>query len=130
MTLEKPFDRYQEQLPTGALESNTLVTLATHKKHIVKLLGDKFAVTDADGGDLQTRYINRRAKDTWAGRPIRANIIERRSPRSSVVELGGTAGEVGRPGTDQGAQVRQGQGATARVERRHLYYSSVDWAEN
>jgi len=77
LTLEKLFALYQEQLPTGAVESNTLVTLATHKKHLVKLLGGKRAVQTLTATDLQTSYINRRAKETWAGEPIGATTIKK-----------------------------------------------------
>lgn len=77
LTLENLFAIYQEQLPTGAVESNTLVTLATHKKHIVKLLGARRAVQTLTAGDLQTSYINRRAQEKWARKPIRANTIKK-----------------------------------------------------
>ena len=77
LTLGKLFEQYEAQLPTGAVEANTLVTLATHKKHLVKLLGGKQAVQTLTATDLQTNYINRRAKETWAGKPIRANTIKK-----------------------------------------------------
>jgi integrase len=76
LTLEGLFARYEELLPPGTLEPNTWDTYQLHKKHLLRVLGGKRAAQSLTLTDLQ-EYVNRRAKESYRGEPIRAKTIQK-----------------------------------------------------
>jgi integrase len=76
LTLKKLFDRYEEQLPAGSMEDNSLETNKLHRKHLLRILGDKQPVRALTTTDLQG-YVNKRAKENYRGRPIGSATIKK-----------------------------------------------------
>jgi integrase len=76
LTLANLFTRYDEQLPPGAMEDNSLSTHRLHRKHVLRILGDKQPAQALTTADLQG-YINRRAKETYRGKPIKSRTIKK-----------------------------------------------------
>lgn len=62
LTLKELFRRFFEAIPDENLEANTLCTMRTHEKHLVRLLKPRFPVQEVTGHVLQ-QYVNARAKE-------------------------------------------------------------------
>jgi site-specific recombinase XerD len=60
VTLADLFRRYEELLPVGAMEPNSLTTHRIHRNHLTRLLGAKAVMQQIDH-DLLQRYINKRS---------------------------------------------------------------------
>jgi integrase len=76
LTLEKLFTRYEEEMPAGTMEANSLGTCKLHKKHLLRILGAKQAAQALATTNLQG-YVNKRAKETYRGEPIKARTIQK-----------------------------------------------------
>jgi integrase len=76
LTLQKFFSLYEEGMPTGTIEGNTLETCRLHQKHLLRILGEKQGVQALTANDLQS-YVNKRARETYRKRPIQANTIKK-----------------------------------------------------
>jgi integrase len=76
LTIEKLFARYEEAMPSGAMDDNSLRTYKLHKKHVVRILGEKQVATTLTTAELQS-YINKRAKEDYRGKPIMARTIKK-----------------------------------------------------
>jgi hypothetical protein len=53
LTLEKLFAHYEEQMPPGTMEDNSLATYRLHKKHLLGILGEKQPAPALTTTDLQ-----------------------------------------------------------------------------
>ena len=62
LTIEQLLDRFFDSIPGDSLEENTLATMGTHRKHMLRLLPRILTVQALTGQDLQ-QYINKRAKE-------------------------------------------------------------------
>jgi integrase len=76
LVLEELFARYEELLPPGAMEDSTRGTYELHKKHLLRLLGGNRPAQLLSLTDLQD-YANRRAKESYRGKPIRPVTIKK-----------------------------------------------------
>jgi integrase len=76
LTLEALFARYEEQMPPGTMEENTLGTHRLHKKHLLRVLGPKQRAAALTTADLQG-YVNKRSKENYRGKPIKARTIQK-----------------------------------------------------
>jgi integrase len=76
LTLEELFTRYEELLPPGALEANSLATYHLHKGHLLRGLGGKRAAQSLTLTDVQG-YANRRSKEKYRGRLISPATIRK-----------------------------------------------------
>jgi integrase len=62
LTLKELFDRYSESLPIGAKEKNTSYTEGIHRKHLLRILGERTIARTLTTTELQD-YVNRRSKE-------------------------------------------------------------------
>jgi integrase len=76
LTLANLFARYDEQMPPGTMEDDSLSTHRLHRKHLLGILGEKQPAQALTTADLQG-YVNRRAKATYRGKPIKARTIKK-----------------------------------------------------
>lgn len=76
LTLEKLFARYEEEMPPGAMEENSLATCRLHKKHLLDALGKTITAQSVTTSDLQ-RYVNKRSKDEYRGKTISPRTIKK-----------------------------------------------------
>lgn len=76
VTLLTLFEQFESEMPAGAMENNSLGTILIHKKHLLRLLGTKTAVNTLATTDLQ-RYINKRAKEKYRGKVLKARTIKK-----------------------------------------------------
>lgn len=76
VTLKKLFARYQEEMPHGAMEKNSLATVGLHLKHLARIFGEKQAAQALTTADLQ-RYVNQRAQERFRGKLIKATTIRK-----------------------------------------------------
>ncbi len=76
VTLDQLFARYEEAMPPGAMEANSLYTINIHKKHLVRLLGGRTPVTTLGPSTVQV-YINGRAKEEYRGKTISSRTIKK-----------------------------------------------------
>jgi integrase len=60
-TLEKLKEKYTETMSIGAIEKNSLDTIAMHLRHVIKTLGAGFLLKSLNMNHLQ-EHVNRRAK--------------------------------------------------------------------
>ena len=83
-TLKNLFDWYFSNQTANAKETNTLHTERTHRKHLLRLLGESRLLPDTTLADLQG-YINLRAKENWRGKPIKTDTIQKEVASLSMV---------------------------------------------
>lgn len=76
LTLAGLFERYEQEMPPGSMEENTLYTHKIHRKHLLGILGTGKPVPGLTTADVQS-YVNKRAKQTFRGRPIGARTIQK-----------------------------------------------------
>jgi integrase len=76
LTLEKLFAKYEEEMPAGTMEANSLGTCKLHKKHLLRILGSRQAAPALTTRDLQG-YVNKRSKEEYRGEPIKARTIKK-----------------------------------------------------
>jgi integrase len=76
LTLEMLFARYEEQMPPGTMEENSLGTFRLHKRHLLRILGGKEPAPGLKTADLQA-YVNKRAREKYRGRPIKHKTIQK-----------------------------------------------------
>ncbi len=72
VTLGELFDRYEREMPPGALEANSWATVRIHVRHLLRLLrllGRRSPVIALTTDTLQ-RYINARPREVYRGKPI------------------------------------------------------------
>ncbi len=62
LTIEQLLNRFFDSIPSDSLEENTLATMGTHRKHLLRLLPKGLTVAVLTGEHLQ-QYINKRAKE-------------------------------------------------------------------
>lgn len=76
-TLGKTIPEFFQSIPAGSLEANTLATLRIHLQHLVRILGESFAIERLTFDDLQ-RYVERRGSETGPrGTPINPVTIRK-----------------------------------------------------
>jgi integrase len=75
-TVSELFALYQEKLPPGSMEDNSMVTLKIHLKHLLGILGKRPAAQGLSVKDLQD-YVNERAKQKHRGRTIKAQTVKK-----------------------------------------------------
>ena len=80
-TLGRPLattmDEYLESVSSGSIESNTLLTLKIHLKHVVDVLGRKFMLDRLSFADLQ-RYVDVRTREKGRrGKPLSPTTIRK-----------------------------------------------------
>jgi integrase len=76
LTLEKLFAHYEEQMPPGTMEDNSLGTFRLHKKHLLRILGGKEPAPCLKTADLQT-YVNKRAREKYRCEFIKHKTIQK-----------------------------------------------------
>jgi integrase len=76
LTLERLFTRYEEEMPPGTMEANSLDTFRLHRKHLLRVLGGRTAAQAVTTTDMQ-RYVNERAKEKFRGKLISARTIKK-----------------------------------------------------
>jgi integrase len=69
VTFRRLKERYLETHSAGAMEPNSLATVAMHLNHFERTLGARFAVQSLTLADLQ-RHVTARAKKKYRGRPL------------------------------------------------------------
>lgn len=85
VTLAEMFDRYEQEMPPGAMEGNSLETHRHHSKHLLRVLGRKTAVQTLTVTDLQ-RYVTRRSGEKKkCGRPYSSETIKKEVKRFNAV---------------------------------------------
>jgi hypothetical protein len=62
-------ERYLQTHEGGAVEANSLATIATHLRHFETTLGEGFPLQGLSLADLQ-RHVTRRAKQLYRGKPL------------------------------------------------------------
>lgn len=62
LTISDLFQHYDQSLPKGAMEENSLATHRIHRKHLTRILGAKKAAEGIATADLQG-YVNTRSKE-------------------------------------------------------------------
>jgi integrase len=75
-TLSELFALYQEKLPPGSMEANSMVTMKIHLKHLVGILGKRTVAQGVGVKDMQD-YVNERAKHKHHGQLIKAQTIKK-----------------------------------------------------
>jgi hypothetical protein len=80
-TLTELFDWYFGSLPEGARATKTIKVQTIHANHFKRLIGSKKELNTMTGQVLQERYVNKRAKETFYGQPIRAQTIKKEIAR-------------------------------------------------
>lgn len=75
------FTRYEEALPEGALEPNTLVTYRIHRNHLTRILGAK-VIAERIGVEEIQAYINARCKEAVQADTIKKEVATFRCIRN------------------------------------------------
>ncbi len=76
VTLDQLFARYEQDMPPGATEANSLYTIRIHKKHLLRLLGGRTPLAALSPSTVQG-YINGRAKEEYRGKSISSKTIKK-----------------------------------------------------
>lgn len=76
LTLEKLFTRYEEEMPPGAMEKNSIDTFRLHAKHLLGIIGKKSDVKLISTSTLQ-HYVNARLKQAFRGKTISPVTIKK-----------------------------------------------------
>ncbi len=84
ISLREIHQRYLDDLPLGSLEASSLKTVATHVKHVGRILGESFDIPRLTHADIQ-RYINLRSNEK--GR--RGKLVSPVTIRKELTTLGG-----------------------------------------
>jgi hypothetical protein len=82
LSLQELLDRYTAAHAGGALEANSLATVAMHLRHFRETLGKRFPIPSLATADLQ-RHVDRRAKE----RGIRGQLLSPVTLRKEVASL-------------------------------------------
>ena len=75
-TLKELFDAYLAALPEGAKEETTLEGEAIHRRHLLRILKQRFVLRTMSQGILQG-YINQRLEESYRGKTIRPATIKK-----------------------------------------------------
>jgi len=70
VTLKELYDRYLETHRNGAMEANSLETVAMHLRHFIATLGEKFPLPTLTLAQLQQHVDRRSKKRRIRGRPL------------------------------------------------------------
>jgi integrase len=84
VTLGEMFDRYEQEMPAGTMEANSLKTHQYHSKHLLRILGKKTAVQSLNLTDLQ-RYVTKRSTEKYRSRSISPVTIRKEVKRFKAV---------------------------------------------
>ncbi len=77
LALEQLLESFFENLPNGNLEDTTLYGMQVHKRHLLRILGESFAVQKLTLAHLQD-YVGTRSKEAGIrGRRVGANTINK-----------------------------------------------------
>src|SRR5947209_8397606 len=76
VTLDQLFTRYEQEMPPGSMEENSLVTYRLHKKHLLRILGARSGAQFVTLSDVQ-KYVNQRAKETYRDKLISPRTIKK-----------------------------------------------------
>ena len=73
--VDKLFDEYFAEIPDGALEPSTIEGMHIHRRHLLRVLGARFAIQQLSVTDLQ-QYVSQRSKEKGLrGRRVSASTI-------------------------------------------------------
>ncbi len=75
-TLDRLFNRYEQEMPPGTMEANSLDTFRLHKKHLLRILDGRTAAQAVATTDLQ-RYVNERGKEKHRDKLISSRTIKK-----------------------------------------------------
>jgi integrase len=75
-TLKDLFDRYEKETPPGTLEPNSWATEKLHRKHLLRILGEKQQARTLTVSELQD-YVNARGREKQRGEPIKPRTIQK-----------------------------------------------------
>jgi integrase len=75
-TIDQLFSRYEQEMPPGTMEANSLDTFRLHKKHLLRLLGARTTAKYITLSQTQ-EYVRRRAKERYRGRQISPRTIKK-----------------------------------------------------
>jgi integrase len=75
-TLDDLFTRYEQEMPPGTMEDNSLATFRLHRQHLLSLLGARIAAQAVTMGEMQ-RYVNVRSKETYRGTRIKSRTVKK-----------------------------------------------------
>jgi integrase len=85
VTLGEMFDRYEQEMPAGAMEGNSLDTHRHHSKHLLRVLGKKTPVQTLTVTELQ-RYVTKRSGEKKKnGDPYSSETIKKEVKRFKAV---------------------------------------------
>lgn len=85
VTLGEMFDRYEQEMPAGAMEGNSLDTHRHHSKHLLRVLGKKTPVQTLTVTELQ-RYVTKRSSEKKKnGDPYSSETIKKEVKRFKAV---------------------------------------------
>jgi integrase len=85
VTLGEMFDRYEQEMPDGAMEGNSLDTHRHHSKHVLRILGKKTPVQNLSVTELQ-RYVTKRSGEKKKnGEPYSTRTIQKEVKRFNAV---------------------------------------------
>src|SRR5262249_5892615 len=76
LPLDQLFTRYEEEMPPGTMEANSLGTFRLHKKHLLHILGSRTNARAVTTSDVQ-RYVNERSTEKYRGKPISPRTIKK-----------------------------------------------------
>lgn len=76
LTLGELIDRYQQSLPEGVKELNTLTTEHCHCKHLRRILGNDKPIHNLTAGELQ-RYCDQRSQEKGLRGKVRPQTIKK-----------------------------------------------------
>jgi integrase len=83
-TLEQLFMRYEQEMPEGAMEENSLKTHRFHSQHLLRILGQRTPVQTIDLSEMQ-RYVTKRSREKYRGGPISPRTIKKEVARFRAV---------------------------------------------
>lgn len=83
LSLESLFKRFRSQVPTGAMEENSLATVILHLNHFEGILGWDFAIRELNLEHLQC-YVQQRSQEQWGKKFISPVTI-----RKEIASLAG-----------------------------------------
>jgi integrase len=75
-TLDRLFNRYEQEMPPGTMEANSLDTFRLHKKHLLRILDGRTAAQAVATTDMQ-RYVNERGKEKHRDKLISSRTIKK-----------------------------------------------------
>ena len=76
VTLDQLFTRYEQEMPPGSMEANSLDTFRLHKKHLLRILGARSGAQATTLTEVQ-KYVNQRAKESYRGKTISPRTIKK-----------------------------------------------------